>query len=134
MRALLITSTILGATVLISCQQSPRSVDRPDYPTTTTPALDRIPELRMRDASKTEWEENLSDRIEVITTANRLKSILSEWEITKIELSHWTQEFRKASEVIYYGTDLDGRMVIFYDHNGRSITTWASWDPSHKKE
>jgi hypothetical protein len=105
-----------------------------DYQPLTTPALERIHEIRKTGASQTEWESNLAERIEIVMSKDRLESILSEWELSLRDLNHWKQQYSRANQVIFYGTDLDGRMLIFFDSRDQSIATWASWDPELKTE
>jgi hypothetical protein len=131
MRPFLHTGFLVAAIALSGCSTVTPGTE---FVSPTTPALERIPELRRNGAQKDEWENNLAGQIDSIETVAELKSILAPWELSGQELEHWASQFERASTVICYGTDLDGRMVIFYDRNDRSFATWASWDPPLKNE
>lgn len=131
MRLLLHTGVFFAAIAFVGCGTTPSGSEIVPL---TTPALERIPELRKNGADRAEWEMNLAERLEAIETVRQLRSILAPWELSKQEIDHWASQFERATKATFYGTDLDGRMVIFYDRHDRSFATWASWDPSHKNE
>lgn len=126
MRLFLHTGLLLVVTIFAGCSNAPPKFE---YVPLTTPALERIPALRKSGASVKEWEANLAGRIESIESDRQLRSVLAPWELSQKELNHWTSQLEHASKVIFYGTDLDGRMVIFYNRDDRSFASWASWDP-----